>query len=124
MVVDVAYVIAGIIGVGIFLVGIRFILQPQAAATGYGVSAPDGPGVYAYLCVKGGRDIAFGLVTMGLLFAAPVHVFGLFMIIVAAAPIADAIIVFANKGKPAIALGVHALTAAVCVAAGILLLVA
>lgn len=122
--VDVAYVIAWIVGVGILLVGVRFILQPQAAADGYGVSAPAAAGVNAYLSVKGGRDIAFGLVTIGMLVVAPVHVVGLLMLLESTAAIADAIIVFANKGKPAIALGVHALTAAFMIAAGILLLVA
>lgn len=124
MVVLIADVIAGLVGLGIIVVGIRFILAPQAAAAGYGVSAPDGPRGYAYLCVKGGRDITFGLVTLGLLFFASAHVLGLLMLLESAAAIADAIIVFANKGKPAIALGVHALTAAIMIAAGILLLVA
>jgi hypothetical protein len=124
MVVHVAYVIAGIIGVGLILIGIRFMVQPQAAAAGYGVRAPAGPGVYAYLCVKGVRDITFGLVTLGLLFFAPVHLFGLLLIIEAPAAIGDAAIVFADKGKPAVALGVHGLTAAIMIALGILLLVA
>jgi hypothetical protein len=121
--VHIADVIGGLVGVGIIAVGIRFILQPQAAAAGYGVSAPPNPGVHAYLAVKGGRDIAFGLVTLGLLFAASAHVFGLLLILESAAAIADAVIVFANKGKPAVALGVHGLTAAVMIVAGILLLI-
>ncbi|HEV3359797.1 MAG TPA: DUF4267 domain-containing protein [Pseudonocardiaceae bacterium] len=123
MLVHIADVIGGLVGVGIIAVGIRFILQPQAAAAGYGVSAPPNPGVHAYLAVKGGRDIAFGLVTLGLLFAASAHVFGLLLILESAAAIADAVIVFANKGKPAVALGVHGLTAAVMIVAGILLLI-
>ncbi len=123
MLVHIADVIGALVGVGILVVGIRFILQPQAAATGYGVSAPPNPGVNAYLAVKGGRDIAFGLVTLGLLVAASAHVFGLLLILESAAAIADCLIVFANKGKPAVALGVHGLTAAVMIVAGILLLV-
>lgn len=122
MIVHVADVIAGLIGVGIIAIGIRFILQPQAAAAGYGVSAPPNPGVYAYLCVKGNRDIGAGLATLGVLFAASSHVLGLILILQAVMPIADAVIVFANKGKPAVALGVHGLTAAFMVVAGILLL--
>jgi hypothetical protein len=119
MLVHIADVIGGLVGVGILLVGIRFILRPQAAADGYGVSAPPN----AYLAVKGGRDIAFGLVTLGLLFAASAHVFGLLLILESAAAIADCLIVFANKGKPAVALGVHGLTAAFMVVAGIVLLI-
>jgi hypothetical protein len=123
VIVDIADVIAGLIGVGIIFTGIQFIRQPQAMATGYGVSAPDGPGVYAYLCVKGVRDIAAGLITLGLLIAASPHILGLFLIIQAATPIGDSVIVLANKGRPAVALGVHAATAAVMVAFGILLLI-
>lgn len=123
MLVHIADVIGGLLGVGIVAVGIRFILKPQAAAAGYGVSAPPNPGVNAYLAVKGGRDITFGLVTLGLLFAAPAHIFGLLLILESAAAIADAVIVFANKGKPAVALGVHGLTAAFMIVAGILLLI-
>lgn len=123
MIVHIADVIAGLVGVGIIAVGIRFMFQPQACATGYGVSAPDGPGVYAYLCVKGVRDIASGLITLGLLIAAPPHILGLFLILQAFTPIGDAVIVLSNKGKLATALGVHAATAAVMIVFGILLLV-
>ncbi len=123
MLVHIADVIGGLLGLGIIGVGIRFILQPQAAASGYGVSAPSNPGVYAYLCVKANRDITFGLLTLGLLFAASPHVFGLLLVLESVAPIADAVIVLANKGKPAVAFGVHALTAAVMIVAGVLLLI-
>ncbi|HEY4022663.1 MAG TPA: DUF4267 domain-containing protein [Pseudonocardiaceae bacterium] len=123
MLVHIADGIVGLVGVGIIAIGIRFMLQPQAAATGYGVSAPPGPGVYAYLCVKGLRDITLGLATLGLLFVASPHILGLLIILEAVSPIGDAVIVLANKGKPAVALGVHAATAAVMIAFGIVLLV-
>ena len=122
VIVHIADVLAGIIGVGIIAIGIRFMLRPQAGATGYGVSIPPGQGVYAYLCVKGVRDIASGLVTLGLLFAAPAHLLGLFLILQAATPIGDNVIVLANKGKPAVAFGVHGATAAVMIVLGVLLL--
>lgn len=123
MLVHIADGIAGLVGLGIIAIGIRFMLQPQASAAGYGVTAPPGPGVYAYLCVKGVRDITLGLVTLGLLFVVSPHILGLLILIEAVSPIGDATIVLANKGKPAVAFGVHGATAAVMIAAGILLLV-
>lgn len=122
MVVHIADVIAGLVSVGIIVIGVRFILQPQASAAGFGVSAPPNPGVGAYLRVKGDRDIGAGLATLAVLFAGSSHVLGLVLILQAVMPIGDAAIVLANKGKPAVAFGVHGLTAAVMVVAGILLL--
>ncbi|MEU8106540.1 DUF4267 domain-containing protein [Nonomuraea muscovyensis] len=50
--------LAGLIAIGIILIGIRLLLQPVASAAGYGVPVS----MNAYLTVKGVRDITAGLV--------------------------------------------------------------
>lgn len=128
MVVTIADVLAGIIGVGIIAIGIRFLLQPQASADGFGVKVLPGQGVRGYLSVKGVRDIVSGLVPLGLLIFASAHTLGLVMVIEAVTPIGDGAIVLANKGllsiksRLAIAFGVHWATAVVCVLSGVMLL--
>ncbi len=67
MITTIASILSGAIGVGIILIGARFLLAPQAAAAGYGVPVePAGPqtqagGPYPWLYVKGVRDIASGI---------------------------------------------------------------
>jgi hypothetical protein len=67
MLTTLASIVSGVIGVGIILIGVRFLSAPQAAAAGFGVPA-DSPGAqapagspYPWLYAKGVRDIASGI---------------------------------------------------------------
>ena len=62
MATDIADVLAGIIGLGIIFIGVRFLTVPYAAAAAFGVPvARDEQAAGAYLSVKGIRDVACGL---------------------------------------------------------------
>jgi len=113
-----ALVVALIVSVGIIGVGVRFLLQPRQATLGYGVAVDN---VRALTEIKGGRDIAFGAVMLAVWAAGGRQTLGWALFAAALAPTADAIIVLSNGGKLATALGVHALTAAFMVAAGLIL---
>jgi hypothetical protein len=120
----IAYTLAGLIGVGIIFIGVRFIVAPRVAAAGYGVPAEPGqPSAGAYLTVKGVRDIASGLIVFVLMAAGATHLLGWVILAATIIPLADAIIVLGNGGSKSIAWGVHGLTAAVMLVTSALLLI-
>ena len=104
--------------VAIIVLGSRFLLTPHRATRDFGVAADD---LRALTAIKGVRDIASGVVLLVVWAAGGPVVLGWALIAAAITPVADAAIVLANGGKPAVALGVHGLTAGVLVAAGLVL---
>jgi len=106
---------------GILAVGTRFLLAPRVAMAGYGV-APDS--LRALTAIKGVRDIASGVVLLVVWATAGHSALGWAMVAAALTPTADALIVVGNGGTLATALGIHALTAALLVAAGLVLALA
>src|SRR3954467_11243887 len=103
-----ALVIAVLACVGIIGLGARFVVAPRPAMLGFGV-APDR--LRAMTSAKGVRDVTSGpLVWVGGR-AAGREALGWFMVTVALTPVADALIVLTNGGRPSTALGVHGLTA-------------
>jgi hypothetical protein len=121
----VATVFAGLIGVGIFVIGVRALWSPRAAV-GFGI--PDlpveDPGVRAWIAVKAVRDIASGVFVFVVMVAATPHVLGWFMLAATGIPTGDALIVSRSKGPRWAAYGVHGATAAVMLAISVVLLVA
>ncbi|MFC8825072.1 DUF4267 domain-containing protein [Streptomyces sp. NPDC057137] len=125
MLINIANVLAGLIGAGIIVIGVRAFWAPQAAA-GFGI--PDTPtedrSFQAWLTVKAVRDIAAGLFIFILLAGATPHLLGWFMLAAACIPVGDALIVLRSNGPKATAYGVHGATAAVMLLISVLLLVA
>ena len=125
-----ASIVSGVIGIGIILIGARFLLAPQAAAAGYGVPAepPGGRtpagGPVLWLYAKGLRDIASGIFILVLLAERAPHLLGAFMAAASIIPLGDAVIVLRSGGTRAIAFGIHGATAAVTLAASAALLLA
>lgn len=113
-----ALVIAVLVCVGIIALGARFVLAPRPAMVGFGV-APDR--LPAMTAAKGVRDMTSGVLLLVVWVAAGSEALGWFMVAVALTPVADALIVLSNGGKLSTALGVHGLTAALLVAAGLVL---
>jgi hypothetical protein len=130
MLVTLASVVCGVIGVAIVFLGARFLVAPQTAAAGYGVPVETAPtparlaGPYPWLYVKGVRDIASGLFTFILLANHAPHVLGAFIAAAAVIPVGDAAIVLRSGGTRAAAFGIHGVTAVVMLAAGAALLTA
>ncbi|NAZ88125.1 DUF4267 domain-containing protein [Kineococcus indalonis] len=103
---------------GIVVVGTRFLLVPRRATTGFGVAADD---VRALAAVKGVRDITSGVVVLVVWAAAGPAAMGWALTAAALTAVGDAVVVRARGGRLSTALGVHGLTAAVLVAAGLVL---
>jgi hypothetical protein len=113
-----ALVIALLACAGIVAIGARFLLAPRVAMLGYGV-APDS--LRALTAIKGVRDITSGIVPLVVWAVAGHAALGWALVAAAITPTADAVIVLANGGKPATALGIHGVTAVLLVAAGLTL---
>ena len=124
MTTTIGYAIAGFIGVGIILIGLRFFLQPVAAATAFGVPVHTGDaGDGAYLSVKGVRDVASGLFIWILLLAGQAHLLAAVMLAATIIPVIDGVIVLRHHGPKSAAYGYHWGTAALAVVSAVLLLV-
>jgi hypothetical protein len=77
--------------------------------------------VRALTAIKGVRDITSGVVLLVVWAAAGRTALGWALIAAAFTPTADAIIVLTNGGKRATAVGIHGVTAALLVTAGLVL---
>jgi Domain of unknown function (DUF4267) len=107
--------------VAIIVLGARFILQPRQATLDFGIAADNLRGLTE---IKGARDIASGVVLLVAWAAAGPTTLGWVLVAAAITPTADALIVLTNDGKLSKALGIHGLTAALLVAAGLVLALA
>ena len=123
MLTKIGYGLSGLLGAGIIVIGARFLVAPQIAAAGYGITdEQSSPASNPYLAVKGVRDIASGVVTFVLLAAGKPHILGRFLAAASIIPIGDATIVLSHDGPKATAYGVHGTTAAVMLGTAALLL--
>jgi hypothetical protein len=122
------YVLAGLLSLGIAVVGVRFLLAPEAAAAGYGVAlrpeARTRPDLPAFLQTKGVRDIVSGLFIPVLIGFGQPHALAVIMLTTTITPLADAAIVLRHGGSRATAFGIHVATAGVMILDAVLLLLA
>ncbi|BBH68395.1 membrane protein [Actinoplanes sp. OR16] len=116
----IAYGLAIVLNLFIIFIGVRFLLQPHAAAAGYGVPVEPSR-ADAYLTVKGVRDLTYGLVGLALLAFAGAQAEAWFMLVVAIAPLGDTLIVLRHHGSRATAFGVHFATAVIVLISAALL---
>jgi uncharacterized protein DUF4267 len=115
-----ALVVVGVIGVGIILIGTRYLLDPAASAAGFGVPVP--PADDPFLAVKGVRDIGSGLILLTVLAMRRPRVVGWVTLAASFMPFGDALIVLAYGGPAYAAYGVHGATAVVALAAAAVLI--
>jgi hypothetical protein len=104
-----------LICIAINVIGLRFLLVPRDATLHYGVAPND---VRALTAIKGIRDISSGVVPLVIWRVAGTRAFGWAILSSAITPIGDMIVVFAQGGEAAAALGIHGVTAVVLIAAG------
>jgi hypothetical protein len=117
-----AALIVGLVAcAAIIAVGTRFFLTPKRATLDVGVAADD---VRALTEIKGIRDVTSGIVPLVAWAAGGQQTLGWVLVAAAITPAADAVIVLTNGGKRSTALGIHGVTAALLVAAGLVLALA
>jgi len=106
---------------GIIVLGIRFLLQPRQATLDFGVAADN---LRALTEIKSARDITSEVVLLVVLASAGRATFGWALVAAAITPTANALIVHTSGNSLAKALSVHELTAALLIAAGLVLALA
>jgi hypothetical protein len=117
-----AALVVGLIAcVAIIVLGARFVLQPRQATLDFGIAVDNLRGLTE---IKAARDITSGVVPLVAWASAGRTTLGWVRVAAAITPTADALIVLTNGGNVAKALGVHGLTAALLVAAGLVLALA
>jgi hypothetical protein len=120
----VGYTLSGLIAVAIVLIGARFLWNPAAASSGFGIAHSPSPstGFTAWLAVKGGRDIVSGLFVLLLMANGSPRLLGEFLLVASLIAFGDAATVLRSGGSRAAAFGIHGLTGLVIVAAGAILI--
>jgi hypothetical protein len=122
MLTTIATVLAGLIGVGITAIGIRFLWQPQPSAAAFGI--PDTSVPSPWLWVKGVRDIGSGIFIFLLIANGAPRLLGAFVLAATFIPFGDTLIVLRSKGPRAVAYGIHGATAVVMLAIAAMLIAA
>ena len=119
-----ATVFAALVGAGLVAMGGNAVTRPRTAA-GFGI--PDPPvndrAFLPWLRVKGLRELAPGIFLFVLMIVATSSVLGWYLLVFAAIPAGDMLVVLRTGGPKAIAYGVHGATSAVMVATAVCLLV-
>jgi uncharacterized membrane protein len=115
-----ATVLTALLGATLAWIGLRFLLRPEQAATGYGVPASAGGDAGAYLSIKGVRDGMFGVLSLILLATASHAAIGWFLLAAAVIPFGDMVIVLRHHGSRAVAYGVHCATGVLSIAISML----
>ncbi|MFC4337554.1 DUF4267 domain-containing protein [Salininema proteolyticum] len=125
MLLIIANVLAGLIGAGIIVIGLRELFAPRTAAD-FGIpNTPTGsPNFQAWLSVKAVRDIASGAFIFILMANGSPDLFGWFMLAAAFIPAGDCLVVLRSKGPKSAAYGIHGATAAVMLVISALLIAA
>jgi hypothetical protein len=120
MISDIGYALAALTGAFSLVLSARALIQPLPAAIGFGVAPM--PGLAPYMAIKGGRDLAVGLLLLSLLATRNASAVGIAMLAATAIPLVDGTIVLRTGGPRATAFGVHYATAAIMGAGAVLLL--
>jgi len=115
--------LTALIGAGIIIIGVRFILAPRSAAVGFGVPALQNE-AFTYLWTKGTRDIVSGLLVIGMLsLRVDIEVLAVFLLISSLIPVGDFLNVYAHlKTRNVPALLIHGGTAVFMWVLGVLML--
>jgi hypothetical protein len=112
--------VALLVAVAIIAIGFMYLSNPRAAARSFGLPLPEeGANIAWWLRLKGVRDIVSGLVLLALMVWGGPRMIGIGLMIEAIIPAGDMSLVLAARGSAIRAFGIHGLTAALMILAGI-----
>lgn len=125
LMIEIGYIVSGLIAAAILFLGARFWLAPETASAGFGiVNSPSlSTGFTAWLSVKGTRDIASCLFVILLIANGSARLLGEFMLVASLIAFGDMVSVLRSGGSRALAFGMHGLTGLVIVATGACLII-
>lgn len=111
-----------VLGLAPISFGLRFLLDPHGAASGFGIDPWPTGNEAGYFIVKAVRDIVCGLNILVLLALGQRRATGVVMGLAAIIPVVDMVAVLTHGGSVATALGIHGLTAVIVAIAAVVLL--
>ena len=116
--------VALLVAIAIIAIGVLYLSNPRAATTSFGLPLPEeGANITWWLRLKGGRDVASGLVVLALMVWSSSRTVGIVLLVEAMIPASDMSLILAAKGSTKRAFGIHGLTAALMILAAIPLIV-
>ena len=116
-------IVAGLIAVGIIVIGGFYIVSPERVLGSFGLKPPASDGdTRAWPRLKGIRDIAAGLAVLTLMLTTDSRTVGIVLLVFAIIPFGDMSIILGSGGRKATAFSVHGVTCAVMLFAGLLLI--
>lgn len=118
--IQIEYVLSGLIAAAIMFLGARFWLAPGVASAAFGIAEtpPPSTGFTAWLSVKGTRDVASGLFVILLMANGSPRLLGEFLLLASLIAFGDMATVLRSGGSKGLAFGMHGLTGLVIVAIG------
>lgn len=116
-------ILAGLIAVGIIVIGCFYLAAPERVSGSFGLKppAPDAD-TRAWLRLKGIRDVASGLVVLAMMLTMDWRLVGIVLLVEAVIPFGDMSIILGSGGSKSTAFSVHGVTCAVMLVVGLLLI--
>ena len=116
-------VVAGLIAVGIIVIGCFYLLSPERISGTFGLKPPTSDAdTRAWLRLKGIRDVASGLAVLTLMLTTDSRTVGLVLLVFAIIPFGDMSNILVSGGRKATAFSIHGVTCAVMLVVGLLLI--
>jgi len=115
--------IAGLLAVGISIIGTFYILSPERVMGGFGLKLPSpDPDTRAWLRLKGIRDIGSGLVVLTLMLTTDPRTVGIALLALSFIAFGDMCNVLLSGGPKSTAISVHGVTCTVMIVVGLFLI--
>jgi hypothetical protein len=117
-----AIAVALLVAAAIIAIGAMYLADPRSATRSFGLPLPeDGSNIPWWLRLKGVRDIVSGLMVVALLVWGSPRMLGIALLVEMLIPVGDMSLILAARGSTTRALGIHGSTAALMLAAGLIL---
>ena len=115
--------VAALIAVAVTIIGCSYLVSPERISGSFGLKPPASDAdTRAWLRLKGIRDVGTGLVVLTMMLTADRRSVGIALIALAIIPLGDMSIVLGSGGSKSRAFSIHAVTCAVMLVVGLLLI--
>ena len=119
----IALSLAALIAAAVTAIGSFYVVSPQKVVGSFGLRLPaTDTDTRAWLRLKGMRDIGCGVAVLALMLTADRRSLGIAMLALAIIPFGDMAVVLGSGGSKSKAFSIHALTCAVMLVVGLLLM--
>ena len=116
-------ILAALIAVGVIVIGCFYLVSPERISGSFGLKPPASDAdTRAWLRLKGIRDVASGLIVLTMMLTADRRPVGIALLVYAIIPLGDMSIVLGSGGSKSKAFSIHAVTCAVMLVVGLLLI--